>query len=624
MSSFLGLGPARSSLRTALGAATRRAPTLLETRCVRCFATARQGSSSSSSSSSRQLRSPLRPRLLHGPAAAQLTTLHQCIQTRGIFSSGVIKDYVDLPPDYEDAHGLDFAKKPLDDHEVLMIFGHGMDTISANRLLQILHGRRVAGTLDDPALQRHTILYSKQQQDAALAYLRKTVPVNELVNAGLRAEDELAELEAAAVGEELPKEKQQLSAKELAAEANWRRRLYKERPKQDELEAAAAGEELPKEKQQLSAKELAAEANWRRRLYKERPKQDELYGRGSFDKIRARNELKYEEELRRQEEEKRKREEEEARQNPGKLQKIDETAPRELSPRMKEWHVAATSTLKEPPKMSKWQRLWPSYAVILSLIGAGAVLSMYYTPPKRSQRLFPDVPPAAATVLTLMAANVAVWALWKVPPAWRVMNRYFLLVAATPQPLSIVGTMLSHQKIGHLAVNMLFLWFFGTRLHDEVGRANFLEVYFASGTLGFLASLTGMVLRGNLHLTTLGASGAIYGVATAYFMLHRYEGFKVFGLPPDPYGGIQGLGFIGLMLGINIMSLMSKKQVLDVASHVAGMAAGAAYSEYVRRKMGDRKGGDKKARPETTTTTTTLGGGDREPPGALERVVAEK
>ncbi|KAL1844662.1 hypothetical protein VTK73DRAFT_2071 [Phialemonium thermophilum] len=106
-------------------------------------------------------------------------------------SSPVIRDYVDLPPNYDDATGLPFRSRDLDEREVLGIFGPGISAASANRLLRILHGRRVAGTLDDPLVQVNTMPYTKQQQDAALAYLRARVPVDEVINAGLRAEDEL-------------------------------------------------------------------------------------------------------------------------------------------------------------------------------------------------------------------------------------------------------------------------------------------------------------------------------------------------------------------------------------------------------------------------------------------------
>jgi len=469
------------------------------------------------------------------------------IGIRTIFSGPQYKDYVDLPPNYRDEVGLPFRGKDLGLPEVVAIFGPDLRPVAANKLLRILHGRRVAGTLDDPVVKINTVQFTAKQRDAALAYLRSVAPVNEVANAGLRAEDELRMLEG-----ELEEEGEDTDKAKKPGYTS-RFQIYKK----DE-----AGSGQP---------------------------QDEVYGQGVLDKIRARNEARYMEELKKKEEEKKKQEEEQARLNPGGLQTIDLNQPREVSPRMQQWVEAATSDLKEPPKMRAWERLLPSTIFVALLVGGVVAYAEYYRPPLRMDRIWPDVPPAAATVIGLIALNVAGFLLWKVPPAWGMMNRYFMVVAATPRPLSILGAMFSHQKASHMITNMLFLWFFGVRMHDEVGRGNFLATYFASGSVGFLATLYSLVLRNQLHLTTLGASGAIYGAAAAYFWMHRFDGFKILGLPPDPSSGVQGLGFIGLMLAVNISAMFSKNHMLDIASHVAGIGVGIAAGHYLQGKMEAKK-----------------------------------
>ncbi|KAK1769882.1 hypothetical protein QBC33DRAFT_576422 [Phialemonium atrogriseum] len=469
------------------------------------------------------------------------------IGVRTIFSGSVIRDYVDLPPNYRDDIGLPFRGKDLEQHEVLAAFGPGIRPAAANKLLRILHGRRVAGTLDDPAVKVNTVQFAEELQNAALAYLRQRVPVNEIANAGLRAEDELRTLEGS---EEMEVEE---GDKAKTPGYSSRFNIYKK-------------EEVD-----------------------ETQPQDPVYGRGVLDKIRARNEALWKEELKRREEEKKKQEEEQARLNPGGLQTTDLNQPRQVSVRMQQWMEAATSDLKEPPKMRAWERLLPSTIVVALLVGGLVAYAEFYRPPQRKARLWPDVPPAAATVLALIGLNVAGFMLWKFPPLWGMMNRYFMVVAATPKPLSIIGAMFSHQKASHLFTNMLFLWFFGVRLHDEVGRGNFLAAYFASGSVGFLATLYSLVLRNQLHLTTLGASGAIYGVAAAYFWMHRFDGFKILGLPPDPSTGVQGLGFIGLMLAVNISAMFSKNHMLDIASHISGIGVGIAAGHLLEKKMNEKK-----------------------------------
>jgi len=77
--------------------------------------------------------------------------------------------------------------------------------------------------------------------------------------------------------------------------------------------------------------------------------------------------------------------------------------------------------------------------------------------------MFPDTPPAAATAMAIIGLNLGVYLLWKVPPAWRMLNRHFIIVNAWPRATSMIGSVFSHQTLKHLALNMGLLWFIGTR-----------------------------------------------------------------------------------------------------------------------------------------------------------------
>ena len=115
-----------------------------------------------------------------------------------------------------------------------------------------------------------------------------------------------------------------------------------------------------------------------------------------------------------------------------------------------------------PPDMSVQQRLLPS--AIFALITAACCLALAtsYVSPPRAARLFPDTPPAAATVLTLIAINVAIFVAWGFPFAWRFMNTHFILVAGAPRTSSLLGNIFSHHGFTHLLSNVLGLWFIGT------------------------------------------------------------------------------------------------------------------------------------------------------------------
>ncbi|KAI0967726.1 hypothetical protein F4678DRAFT_445328 [Xylaria arbuscula] len=495
-------------------------------------------------------------RILFTPASRNLAP---CVHIRTVFTFRAITHYIDLPDWYEDVEGLPFRREDLTQREANKIFPSNLPASSANLLLKILHGRRVAGTLDDPSLARNTKQFRITDQKRALEYLREHIPVDEILMAGLRAEDELKAIE---------------QQQEIGAEED-------QNPAQEKNPRGSPS----------TTHEKAVEAPTGR-LPRKRGS-DSPYGESNFDRIRAANIAKREAEEARLEEERRLQEEELAKGNIGTLQ-TQQAKPREISEFRKKHIERATSDLEAPPEMTAAQRLLPTMGMaLLVILGSMAFAALYQAPPT-SRRLWPDIPPAAATCIGLIAANLAVFALWKFPPAWAFLNKYMILVAATPRPLQLIGAMFSHQSFGHLLANMSFLWFFGTRIHDEIGRGNFLALYLSSGAVGFAVSLAHLVLWRGLECTTLGASGAVYGLITAFFWMHKFDEFKVFNYPPDPISGPQGLGFIGLILGIHLVPLFSKRvNNIDMASHFGGMLAGALGIDLARTYL------DYKARART-------------------------
>ncbi|KAH8676162.1 hypothetical protein BX600DRAFT_454413 [Xylariales sp. PMI_506] len=492
-----------------------------------------------------------------GPYARQLLPR---ITVRTAFTFRAIVQYSNLPDSYEDAEGLDFRKEDLTQREVNEIFGSHLNARDANQLLRIIQGRRVAGTLDDPDLQQNTVKYMATDKIKALEYLRKNIPVDEIINAGLRAEDELRYLEEQEQeqiikdGEEQFKETSPQSTPTASSAAI------------DETDSTPVSGRLPKA-------------------------QEGPYGEGAFDRIRKRNEAKYAEQQKREEEERLKREEEEALQNIGTLQ-TEQAKPRELSPWRKKHMERATSDLAAPPEMKWWERLLPMTAMAVVIWGLCAAFAAFYTPPRRADRVWPEIPPAAATCMGLILANLIIFALWKAPPAWAFFNKYMLVVPATPRPLQLLGAMFSHQSFGHLAGNMVALWFFGIRLHDEIGRGNFLALYVSCGTLGFLSSMFNLVLFRGLSFTTLGASGSVYGIIAAYLWMHRFDEFKILGYPHDPWSGPNGLTFLSVIIGLHVYGMISTSAAaasLDVASHVGGIIAGVLGIEIVQKYMDERE-----------------------------------
>ncbi|KAI1342614.1 hypothetical protein F5Y15DRAFT_373347 [Xylariaceae sp. FL0016] len=493
---------------------------------------------------------------LRVPKNIRTNTLLPQTQVRTLFRFLAITHYSNLPASYKDAEGIPFRREDLSQREVENIFGSHITTASANRLLRVIHGRRVAGTLEDPILAKNTAEYPMVDKRKALDYLRQHIPVDEIINAGLRAEDELLAIEE--------NEGDDQQANEIRAEDH------------QERAQKATSQSRPSEPENIPEE---AEAPTGR--LPSRPTSDSVYGIGNFDRIRAERQ---EAEARRLEEERKAAEEELAKGVSGTLQ-TEQAKPRELSPRMQQWTANATSDLTAPPDMKAWERLGPTIALCICICVASVAFAYTYKPPRQSSRLWPDVPPAAATVLGLMLINACIFGLWCIPPFWATMNRYFIVVPGTPRAFQLIGAMFSHHKATHLLANLVTLWFFGTRLHDEIGRGDFLAIYFTSGAVGFTASLANLVLRRGFEYTTLGASGAIYGMIAAYFWMHKFDEFRIFNMPPEPISAPQGLAFLGIILGLHVLGLFRKGHNIDMMSHMAGMVTGIAGMELRKRHL---------------------------------------
>ena len=109
----------------------------------------------------------------------------------------------------------------------------------------------------------------------------------------------------------------------------------------------------------------------------------------------------------------------------------------------------------------------------------------------------------------------------------------------------------------HLAMNMYSLWLLGSALESGLGRMRFLALYLVSGLAGSAGALLVTPEAG-----TLGASGAIFGVIGAVFVLER-QGFPVFP------GSVVGL------LVLNLAFTFVFRQYISVGGHLGGLAGGA-------------------------------------------------
>ncbi|CAN8099279.1 unnamed protein product [Discula destructiva] len=426
----------------------------------------------------------------------------------------------------------------------------------------MLHGRRVAGTLDDPSLHRNTAMFSPQEIDKALEYLRREVPVDEILNAGLRAEDELRELAA-----------------NMAAE---------DRGSDGEVSAAEAGE----------ADGIEEEKNKKKKKKKEE-KPNSVYGESILDRIRAANVARAEAEER-AEAERRKQEEETAAQNWGGITAYDPSLHRGLQPQQLEHYEAATSDLEAPPEMPRWRVLLPTTAFVAAVLASLYLTVTMLAPPQPGSDLATKL-----TIGAIVALNVAVFIAWKRVRLWKALNRHFILDFVTPRPHQILTAMLTHQDPRHLLKTMFLVLAGGSLLIPEIGPLPFAATYVASGACGFLATMYTHVARRQQLVYMFGASSAGFGVVCAYFWLYRFDGFKILGLPPDPYSGVQGLGFIALIMAFFALGPMVRRQGgnVDWMSHLAGMLTGIGCASMMEPRWKLQKDGKDLQAPSAEAVT---------------------
>lgn len=86
-----------------------------------------------------------------------------------------------------------------------------------------------------------------------------------------------------------------------------------------------------------------------------------------------------------------------------------------------------------------------------------------------------------------------------------------------------------HAGLGHLAFNMLTLYFFGPELERILGPGKFLLLYFGAELAAHGLSL--LLHRNTAGYAAVGASGAVSGVVFGYCLFYPFHSLYIFFLP---------------------------------------------------------------------------------------------
>ncbi len=140
------------------------------------------------------------------------------------------------------------------------------------------------------------------------------------------------------------------------------------------------------------------------------------------------------------------------------------------------------------------------------------------------------------------------------------------------EPWSMITSMFGHLSFFHIASNMFSLYIFGRILEPQIGRWRFLALYFISGFGGSVAVL--VIAPG---VSVAGASGAIFGLLGAFFILQRR------------FGGNSSQIILLIVLNLAIGFLPGVR--IAWQAHVGGLIVGAIVALILVSTRGRRRGG---------------------------------
>jgi membrane associated rhomboid family serine protease len=184
----------------------------------------------------------------------------------------------------------------------------------------------------------------------------------------------------------------------------------------------------------------------------------------------------------------------------------------------------------------------------------------------------------------LIIVNVVAFLLTAIVPA--IILRLGLSPQAVFGDLAVwqpVTYMFLHGGIGHLLFNMLALWMFGTELERTWGTRFFTKYYFITGVgaaaVTLLWSLAPLPFAEQMYYTTtIGASGAIYGVLLAYGMYFPHRPIYLYFVFPIP-----ARYFVMIIGAITFFSSVgSAGSGIAHTAHLGGLVVGYFYLKGLR------------------------------------------
>jgi membrane associated rhomboid family serine protease len=129
----------------------------------------------------------------------------------------------------------------------------------------------------------------------------------------------------------------------------------------------------------------------------------------------------------------------------------------------------------------------------------------------------------------------------------------------------LFGYMWLHVDYLHIIFNLIFIWVFGNAVCAKIGNVLYLPVYI---TTGLLAAALHLVFDDR---TVVGASGALYGIIGAYFVLYPYNSIKCL------------FWFLAYLRRFSIAGfwIILLRLAFDIVGAISGYKGGTAYFAHI-------------------------------------------
>ncbi len=175
---------------------------------------------------------------------------------------------------------------------------------------------------------------------------------------------------------------------------------------------------------------------------------------------------------------------------------------------------------------------------------------------------------------------------------------YFLLPMGSPiywslaffpqeflrEPWTGITYQFLHGGFGHMAFNMLALFFFGPRLEERMGGGHFMAMYLGAGFMGAVLSLF-LAFGDPMARPIVGASGAVYGVLAAYAAIWPRTVIHIWAILP-----IQAWALALIMVVASLwFGLSGGGGNVAHFAHLGGLAFGYGYIKWWDWKKGAAK-----------------------------------